>query len=180
MVVHAEFVLARDSAVFLHLFHVKAYPHLVSGVSEGGVGEEAAAENMVPSQCSKGIAPVYVHVVGIRVGVFFVVQDFRAGVIVVEKEDVPAMIGVEVEPVVVGKAPGQFSVEVVEIVVRVQVPRLQQRGEEYRVHPPCADRICQFVLDYRAFEMQPVADGPYADGAVRFLHVAVVGADVDY
>ena len=110
---------------------------------------------------------------------FAVVDRTAAGTLVFVVEDVAAVVGVEIEPVAVGDAPGEFAVEVVEVVVPVQALGFQDRGEEHRVHAASADGIGQLVLDDGPFEVQAVADGSHAHRAVRLLHVAVVGADVD-
>ena len=184
MVVQVVAADGLDPVFDIGLRFTGVHHHVVSIVSDGRIGEKLAAENMVPAQRGHRIAPKDAHVragrpaaVGRLVRRVPVVFAF---VLLVEDETVAAVVGAQVEAVLVAQAPGQLPVEIVEIVIAVRI--VQEMADdgavEDRMHAASADRIGQLVLDDRALEMQFVADQADAHGAVGLLHVAVVGADV--
>ena len=101
-------------------------------------------------------------------------------VLLIVNESVTSVVSAEIKPVPVAQTPRDLSVEVIKIVIGVGVfqHHLNQWRVQHRVHSPCADGVGEFILDYRAFEVEFVADEPDADGSVVLFHVTVIGADV--
>ena len=176
-----DFLFAYHSRLQLFL-DVGAYMHPVTGIGQGGVGEEFAREDMVPAQPGQGVAPVNVEI-GIAAAFHVDPIQFNidVAVFVAVVEDVPSVVETGVEPVPVGNTPVELGVGVVEVIVYGSVEHLvDERGEEETVKHSSAHAERQLVLYDGPFQMNLVRERPDPHSTVELLHVAVVGADVDY
>ena len=164
--------------------HPAVHPHPVAVESHGRIGEQLAGKHVVPAQGDHVVPPAEPQ--------FGAVEPFRVRVIrfvlrVFHVHLVPAVVGGQEEAVGVGQAPGELAVQVVEEVVGVDLFALvreplpeipDERVEEHRVQAAGAEGIAELVLEDGPFQVELLRQDAQADAAVRFLHVAVVRADV--
>ena len=153
----------------------------VAGVGAGDVHEEFWREFVVPAQTSHDVAPAIFepHIFFVHVSV----GHFETCV-----EGVVAHVVGGVETAAVVEAVGDFGVEVVEIVSAVEFSVFAffthyqcENGlqENVAVGAPGRDGEGGPLFDYWAFDVGFGRDEPYADTAVVFFVVAVVGGDVE-
>ncbi len=131
-----EFVKVFRVLVFLR--RVVAHPHPIVSERHCGVGEQSSVEDVVPSCRGEQVAPPDVGFV-IELGIILdsVYDDIAFIVFVVE--DVPSVIRVEEQPVLVAEFMGHLAVEVEEIIVRRDVRCPEYTVEQECVHPSGAD-----------------------------------------
>ena len=167
------------------LLAFRGHPDPVAGQRGRGVGEQPAAENMVPPEGRDGISPmetevfpvVAVPVVG---GVVLIIIMGEALGFLVIQEGVPAVVETRVEPVTVPEPVDQFRVGIVEPVIDRRMEsapdqRVQESGVE---HPPAQGE--GRVLPEGSVEVDLFGKQARRHAAVQSFGVAVIGPHVHH
>ena len=147
MVVQVIAVRRLDTVLDLGFGGSGIHHHVVPVVRYGGVGEQFAVEYVVPPRGTHRVAPEHPHFSAVLVlnplgNLAYGRGPFPFFIFVVH-EAVPSVVSTEIEAVLVAESPGDFAVQVIEIIVGIGILEgiPDERPVKNCVHPTRAYRI---------------------------------------
>ena len=158
--------------------HFRLHHHAVPIVSQGGVAEELPGKDMVPPQSGHCISPADAQFALVE-ALYGRSQSVVLGFLMSVIQVIHSVVHIEIQAVPVIEAMGDLGIQVVEEIVSVELDSFEDRRQEQGVHAPGADGIGSASFPKRTFQVELVRQHADAEVPVRFIQVAVVGADID-
>ena len=142
--------------------------------SDCGIAEQFVVKDVIPASRNDGVAPVHFSAVPVLVFVTVV------SVVILCHEMVFAIVCTEEEAAPVGEFMVDFGIDVIKVITVLFFFRHEGFGQQVDVGAAGRNVERSPVLDDRPFEIEFAGQESYTDYAMIVLHVAIIGAYVNY